>query len=306
MIVAVTGANGFIGRHLCERLVANGHETRPVVRVDYEQKRLSESMAGVDVVIHAAGETRAATRERLRASIVALTRDTLAAATAAKVKRFVFVSSQAAAGPSPYRTTPTREDDPPGPIEEYGRSKLEAERLVRLASIPFTIVRPSAVYGPGDADFRAMFRLASLGLAVHPGNRSQWISIIHVRDCADAIVRAATHEAASGRTYFVANDEPVQWSTLFEKVRLAAGGSLIADVEVPKSLVGLAAKAGDVAAQLTGSASLLTTEKTRLGKPAFWICSNERAKAEIGFRQAIALDVGIAETLRWYRANGWM
>src|SRR3569833_3788998 len=208
MIIAVTGANGFIGRHLCQTLAKRGYETRPVVRADFTDNRFEQIVAGADVLIHAAGATRAPTRAKSRASNVALTQRAIDAARAAGVGRFVFVSSPAAAGPAKSFDRPTREEDPLAPIEDYGESKRDAEDLVRQSGSPAVIVRPAAVYGPGDRDFRAMFSLAHRGLAIHAGNREQWISIIHVRDCVDGIIRAATANEALGREYFLANDTP--------------------------------------------------------------------------------------------------
>jgi nucleoside-diphosphate-sugar epimerase len=304
MIVVVTGANGFIGRHLTAALAQRGFEVRPIVRADFWDDRLERSADGTDILIHAAGATRAPTREGLRASNVDLTRRALGAAKAAGVRRFVFVSSQAAAGPAPALDRPITEDDEPRPVEEYGISKRDAEQLVRDRGVPASIVRPAAVYGPGDRDFRALFALAHRGMAIHAGTRKQWISIVHVRDCLDGIIRAATVDDAIGRTYFLANDAPVQWATLFELSRQAASARRLLDIEIPMPLVRVGALFGDAAARLTGKAGLLTTEKVRLGEAPYWVCSNARARAELGFAPATPLDGGVAETYRWYLENG--
>jgi nucleoside-diphosphate-sugar epimerase len=305
MIVAVTGAGGFIGRHLCAAFRAHGHEVREIVRADFDG-RLSKLIDGSDVVVHAAAATRAPTREALRGANVELTETVLAAANAAKVSRFVYISSQAAAGPAANRDTPVTEGDQPAPVEEYGRSKRDAELLVASSGLPFTIVRPASVYGPGDRDFLALFRLAKHGLAIHPGNREQWISIVHVHDCVQAIVTAATTPRAARMTYFIANAEPVQWRQVFELARTAAGASNIADVEIPMPIVEAGAMFGDALARFTGHAGLFTSEKVKLGKPPFWVCSNAKAVAELGFAETRGLAEGIAETLRWYQDNGWL
>ena len=305
MIVVVTGANGFIGKHLCATLAHRGHETRPVVRADFSDNRFEQIADGADVLIHAAGATRAPTRAKLRASNVDLTRRALEVAKAAGVKRFVFVSSQAAAGPAKSLVQPVREEDKPAPVEDYGISKRDAEDLVRESGLTAAIVRPAAVYGPGDRDFRALFALARRGVAIHPGNRDQWISIIHVDDCVDGIIRAATVSEAqsvtshSPREYFLANEEPVQWRTLFDLARAAAMRRLF-EVEIPMPLVRFGALIGDAAAQLTGHAGLLTTQKVLLGAAPFWVCSNARARRELGFVPATPLAAGVAATYRWY------
>ena len=125
MIAAITGANGFIGQHLVRRFAEAGWQVRPVVRRDYESGAMSGLLAGADVVVHAAGATRAPTRDQLRASIVELTAMTLDAARAANVGRFIYISSQAAAGPAPSRDDPVTEARSPC-RSPYGRAKLEA------------------------------------------------------------------------------------------------------------------------------------------------------------------------------------
>ncbi|HEX4682393.1 MAG TPA: NAD-dependent epimerase/dehydratase family protein [Gemmatimonadaceae bacterium] len=305
MIVAVTGANGFIGRHLCARFAAGGVDVRPIVRADYEKATLEDRLRDVNVVIHAAAATRAPTVAELRQSNVGLTERTLHAATRARVDRFVFVSSQAAAGPASARDQPVHEDLPATPVEPYGRSKFDAEALVRAAGIAWTIVRPAAVYGPGDRDFLALFRLARGGIALHPGNRDHWLSIAHVSDVADGIVAAATSAGAARRTYFLGGDAR-QWRDLYVLAATTAGSRLRADVELPFSLVNIAASFGDAAAILRGRAGLLTSGKVALSRPKYWLCSSDRAMRELGYSPRVALPDGFRDTYAWYRKEGWL
>jgi nucleoside-diphosphate-sugar epimerase len=306
MIVAITGANGFIGRHLVRHFGEAGWDVRPVVRRDYERGTVVDLFARADVVVHAAGATRAPSRARLRAANVELTERTLAAARQSEIGRFVFVSSQAAAGPAPSRTCAITEDEPPHPVGAYGHTKLDAERLVRASGLSFAIVRPGAVYGPWDRDFLAMHRLARRGIALHPGNREQWTSLVHSDDLADGIFRASTDARAMDQTFFLANPDPVQWHELFRLAAACSGRTLRVDVEIPSRLVDVAAMVGDVGAWIAGRAGLLTSDKVALSKPRFWICSSERARQLLGFVPRIALQHGLCETYHWYRSNGWL
>jgi nucleoside-diphosphate-sugar epimerase len=306
-VAAITGANGFIGRHLMRRFAESGWEARAVVRTDYASGAVAGLLENADVVVHAAGATRAPSQAALRASNVELTARTLEAARRANAKRFVFISSQAAAGPAHSRDTPITELMPATPVEVYGRTKLEAEELVRgTARMPAVILRPGAVYGPGDRDFLALFRLARHGVAIHPGNRSQWISIVHADDLADAILSASTVTGGAGKTYFIANDEPVQWGELFRAVAECAGRTLGVDIEVPAPMVDVGSKFGDLIARVTGHASLLTTDKVALSKSPFWICSSERAREELKFLPRVNLHAGLCATYHWYLTNGWL
>ncbi len=299
MIVAVTGAAGFIGRHLVARFEREGFDVRPIVRGDFESGRMESLVHGADVVVHAAAATRAPTVAQLRASNVALTARVIEAARAGRVRRLVFVSSQAAAGPALSLDRPIDETTMPAPIEAYGQSKLDAESLVRAAAdLEPVIVRPVSVYGPGDRDFSTVFALARRGIAVHPANREQWISIIHVRDLVEGILHAATHPQAAGRTYFLAGDDPVQWDTFFRMCAAITNRRLWLDIELPRSVITLAAHAGDMVAKLTGHAGLITTEKVKMAHPRFWVCSNARAKRELGFEPLVSLEEGLREVER--------
>jgi len=307
MIAVITGANGFIGRHLVRRFGEAGWETRSVVRRDLDSGDAERLFSGADVVVHAAGATRAPTATQLRASNIGLTRRVIDAARRGRAARLVFISSQAAAGPAPSRDNPVTEDTPPAPRESYGQSKLEAERLVEAATdLDPVILRPAAVYGPGDRDFLNMFRLARFGIALHPGNRDHWISILHVDDLATSVIEAASQKRSIGRKYFLANDEPIQWRQLFRHAANCANRKLAVAMAVPSPLVRIAAEIGDVAARLTGHAGLVTSEKVALSLPRFWICSSGRAKREIGFAPSIELSRGLRDTYQWYLAHHWL
>jgi nucleoside-diphosphate-sugar epimerase len=306
MLVAITGANGFIGRNLTRHFESQGWTVQSIVRRDFETDLFDRKLFGADVVVHAAGATRAPSHARLVESNVSLTARVIAASRRARVGRIVFVSSQAAAGPAISAARPVSEDTAPAPIEPYGRSKLEAETILRDADVPFVILRPAAVYGPYDRDFIALFRLASRGLAIHPANRDQWISIVHVDDLARGVLLASTRGEALGGTFFVANEQPVQWRELFYEAALSAQRRIRTDVQIPAWLVRVGAVAGDMVARITGRAGLLTSGKIALAKPPYWVCSSERIRRALGFATLTTLHDGIADTYRWYRAQGWL
>ena len=178
MNVLVTGATGFIGSHLAERLLADGHRVRCLVRRTANRRWLGDprleladgsitepsslpaAVAGIDIIFHVAGLTAARSREEFFRGNHDGTKNMLeAAARAGKPLRFVHVSSQAAAGPSP-TATPIDESFPCRPITAYGESKRAAEEevLKYADQFPITIVRPPAVYGPRDNGVYTFFR----------------------------------------------------------------------------------------------------------------------------------------------------
>jgi nucleoside-diphosphate-sugar epimerase len=325
MIAVVTGGSGFIGQNLVRRLLRDGHEVRclvrasggnvpssakrHVVRYDEPASLLScEAFEGADVVFHLAGATRATSAAGFTAANVTVTRNILGALVARRLcPRVLFVSSQAAAGPATARTRAIDEDDVPRPIEPYGRSKLEAERIVESFSdrVATTIVRPCSVFGPWDRDFFALFRMASRGFIVYPGIANQWISVLYVDDAIDGMLAAAGSREALGRKYFLASETPVQWRTLGQCVADVAQRQL-RHVDLPQPVVAAAAFAGELFGRLTRRAPLATRSKAALAAPRYWVCSASRARQELGFAPSHSLPEAVRATYYWYRQSGWL
>lgn len=330
MIVAITGANGFIGSHLAEAYAREGHEVRALVRagrvpptevaalpgvstvvVDYGDARdLRRALSGSDLVVHAAGATRAPPPARLRLmqANAGISRR-IARIVATGASRLVFISSQAAAGPATAAHRPVRERDHPAPVEPYGASKLEAERAVaeELEAARWIVVRPGAVYGPRERDFVNLFRAARHGVAVHPGNRDQSIAIVHVDDLVRGIMAAAAAGKTScGRSYFLANENPIAWRDLFALAARVCDSRVRLDLQIPAVVVDAIARVGDLHARITRRPGLLTTQKVALSKPRWWHCSVAAAAAEFGFAPRIQLLDGLASTYAWYRQAGWL
>lgn len=335
----VTGSSGFIGSHLVRALLRRRWEVRCLTRsasspeasgdavagagrsaepraqrylVDYAEPRTlaaTPALDGVTHVFHLAGVTRARSEDEFRRGNILPAESLLGALEArrAPLQRFLHVSSQAAAGPAPSLDHPTVESAPLLPIEAYGRSKADAEGVVHRYSrtLPCTIIRPPAVYGPADRGFLALFRLLRWRLSLHPGRRDAYLSMIFVDDLVEGMIEAALSPAANGGTYFLAHPEPVEWGELHRAVAALEEGRTV-KLDVPHFAVAGLGRIGDLYGRLTGRPPLLTSQKARLGRPRFWVCSAERARAAFGFEAPTSLESGLAATHRWYRAQGWL
>lgn len=323
MIAVVTGASGFIGRHLVGRLQREGHVVRCLTRVgggeppagvqrvrvdmrDASSLGTSPVFDDADVVFHLSAATRARSSDAFRIANVEPTRNILEAlAQRALTPRFVFVSSQAAAGPAGSVQRAVTEDDPPRPVEEYGRSKLEAERVVAQFRdrVPCVIVRPCSVFGPHDRDFLPMFRMTQQGVLVYPGTKHHWLSLLHIDDVVEGLLAAA--RMARSPVYFLAPEAPIQWRTLGEVIEGVAGRSAL-HVGVPGALVRGAAHIGDLASAFMLETPLLNTNKAELSRYPYWVCSAERAARELEWRPTRSLPDGVRDTYLWYQRSGWL
>jgi nucleoside-diphosphate-sugar epimerase len=328
MLAVVTGSTGFIGSHLVDALLARGATVRALVRGDtpatrrdkrvphweadlLDDRSVRESPVWKDAthVFHLAGVTKGRTLAHFRAGNVFPTANVLAAlaARSGRPPRTVVASSQAAVGPAARPDAPVREDDRPVPVENYGRSKLQAEQAVARYrdTLPITIVRPASVYGPRDRDFLAVFRQASRAVALHAAPRDQSFSIVYVTDLVRALILAAERPDAVGKTYFVADETPVTWQELYDEVAAAAGADPV-QIQLPIPAVWMAARAGDLLSMITGRATILNRNKAALARPRWWLCDASQARAELGWSAQVTLQCGVRETYLWYADAGWL
>jgi nucleoside-diphosphate-sugar epimerase len=312
----VTGATGFIGWHLCERLRDAGWSVRAVVRpgtakpvppgVERHESALVASQLGsafdsTAVVVHVAGTIWAPNEATFFRVNAGATREVAQAASQAGA-RLVYVSSQAAAGPSGPDTL-RRETDVPQPCSAYGRSKLAGELAIRqVHDLRWTILRPVAVYGPMDRNFLAVFRLARAGIFPVPSSLATPYMLIHVSDLVAAIECAIGSAAAVHETMFIGHPSVHSTESFLEAVAAAVGRPCRPFV-MPRLLLRALAAAGTVAMHL-GRPPVLDHSRLRELTAGRFICDVGRARAVLGFEAAIDLPEGFARTAAWYREQG--
>jgi len=324
--VVLTGANGFVGSHVLRALLSRGCRVAILLRRTSNTRLIAEHLHRVsvhygslsdlgslrdalreaDAVIHAAGKTKATRPQDYCEVNVDGTRRLVEACNeeCRSLGRFILISSLSAAGPGvPER--PAAETDPPRPVSAYGRSKLLAEHQVRSRSRwPYIVLRPAAVYGPGDRDFLMAFRTIRFGVAplINP---SQRVSLIFAADLAEAVIRALECRRAGGATYNLAHREPYSQVELSQMMVSAMGGRA-RRMGIPVAALYAAGMLMDLRAAFTSRTSILTVAKVPEYLAPGWVCSTERAERELDFVARTPLREGLRITVDWYRQKGWL
>jgi nucleoside-diphosphate-sugar epimerase len=315
--VLVTGSSGFIGKHLLRELQIHGNSVRVLARPGsklentdgvinvsgrLEEYDVASAADGCSVVYHLAGLTRAPNEAEFTLANAVGTHEAARGAQTAGA-RFVYVSSQAAAGTGTLEQ-PRKASDEPKPLSPYGKSKLEGERLTRkVAGLEYVIVRPSGVYGPGDKDFLFAFQAAAKGFFPVLGNPSRGITLIHVRDLVNAIILAGEHAGAVGNTYFAGHPKPTTWAGILE----AAGQSVGRKprfVQIPNAALWAAANTGELAG-IIGRVGLINRSRALELTAEGWVCDVAPLEA-LGWQASVDLEPGFLETADWYRSQKWL
>lgn len=243
-MIAVTGANGFVGAAVVAALARSGREVRPIGRHPHAgmvavgdigpETDWSQALQGVTSVIHCAArvhvmkETQADALAAFRSVNVAGTRRLAEQAATAGVRRLVFVSSIKVLGEATPPGMPFRASDSPAPLDAYGQSKWEAEQALwavcSTTGLQGVVVRPPLVYGPGvRANMARLMKLVASGLPLPLGGIRNQRSLVALDNLSDLLVRCVDHVAAAGHTFLVSDGEDLSTPDLIRQMALAMG-----------------------------------------------------------------------------------
>lgn len=320
----VTGASGFIGGHLVAALLKDNYRVRCLVRKtsslssiprdqvelvygDLEdQSSLEEAVAGVDYIFHLAGRVKGVNRREFFHTNREGTVHLLRAVERAKKKprSFIYVSSQAAAGPSP-DGRPLTEADPPRPVSYYGESKLAAEEEIKRSAglAGAVIIRPAVVYGPREKEIFQVVRLIEKGIRFRLGCRDTRLSMVYVSDLIRAILKGAERTGKGVKTYFISDGNTYAWSQILRAAAEMMGRKSLG-VTIPWKPAYLTVRT--LALLAPSSKAIIYLDKLREMKYKFWICNSKNATRELDFHPRFDLREGMKEAIDWYRREGWI
>ncbi|MCI0814920.1 MAG: NAD-dependent epimerase/dehydratase family protein [Chloroflexi bacterium] len=326
MKVLITGASGFLGSHIAEQFAAAGHETRLLLRRTSSREFLTfpheeaigdvtdpgslrPAVEGVEAVVHPAGLIKARSEAEFRAVNEQGTSNLVKAIEerAPDLRRFVYISSMSAHGPSP-GGEPRPTEAEPKPVSAYGRSKLGGETATRASALAdrSVIFRMPVIYGPRDPALLPFFKAVRLRIAPLLWGGRNRLSIIYASDAASAVVAATTADTdAGGRTYCPEDGIVYAWRDLLSAIESASGRQALM---VPIPLIGYQAAGlgSELFGRITGQAQVFDRDKVREMRRRAWVCSSTELREDLGWRPGVQIEEGARLTHEWYREAGWL
>ena len=301
--VALTGGTGFSGTFILPQLLAAGYDVvalarkpdvlagrcRNVIAGDLSNEvALAKLVEGADVVLHVGGATSAQSRQDYFDVNVEGTKRVFRAARAAHVTRFIYVSSLTAREPQ---------------LLDYGASKAAAEQFL----LPYDdedceilILRPPAVYGPGDRAALPLFKLLLSSLAVVPGRKDSRFSLLHVSDFAKVVCEAVER---GSHGIFELDDQTMgyTWADLVAASE-AITGKPVRVVYLPYGVLNAAAGVAETITKFTGKRAIATRQDIAKIYHRDWVVNGWLWP----IANPIKLQEGFAQTLKWYQQQGWL
>jgi nucleoside-diphosphate-sugar epimerase len=307
--VFLTGATGFVGGALARLLVERGCRVTAAIRESSRADRVPEGcdparvdfldpdslaprMEGADVIQHVAGAVKARCQEDFDLANAATTAALVRAAEkACPGALFVLTSSQSAAGPCGR-----------GPVTAYGRSKLLAERAA-TGFANRVIVRPPAVFGPGDEATRGLFRWAGRGLMATPRTRGAFCAVF-VEDLAHLLAEVMDRPEVRGAVLQPSYPETITWKDFHRAMELAAGRRIL-HLRIPTGLIHAAGAMAEAAASVTGACPFVTRDKARELTAETWVIRQDEVEAVLGWTPRTPLVEALRVSLESSPSKGY-
>jgi nucleoside-diphosphate-sugar epimerase len=324
MKVLITGASGFIGSHLAEKLLGQGYEVACLKRKTSDTKwleglnikfipgdccdkgSLNDYIKDYDYILHLSGLTKANSKRDFYMVNEKGTENIIEAVSRynSGIKRFIYLSSLSAFGPMVNKNLPS-ENSKPHPVSDYGKSKLMGENAVLKYRnrVPISILRPTVVYGPRDRQLFLLFKLIKKGILPYWGDG--YISLIYIDDLIDAIILTMQREDAVGKTYFISDGKVYSNNEVLNEIASALDVRVF-KIRLPKPVLPLIGFLGDGIGKITGKSTMINRDKMKELVHTHWVCDISKARDELGFEPKVGIKKGIKWTVDWYKIHRWL
>lgn len=324
--IVLTGANGFLGSHLVDRLLKENVEIHCIVRKTSNLKwlkgkniqihtcgladieALKNVFQNVDYIFHLAGTVAALKYEDYLYGNVEITKNILEAALFHQnsIKKIVVTSSLAVGGPST-KNNPIDESTGFNAVALYGKAKVEQELMCQkyMDSLPITIARPSVISGSREVELFEYIKAVNGGIVPLVGFQEKYVGIVNVKDLVEGFYQMAISDKTSGEAYYLSSEEIISWKALAEVIANKLGKKPLF-LKLPHFAIKMAGSISGFVGKLKGKAPTFDAEKAKEGVEEAWICNVEKAKRDFGFKQTVSIKEGIEDAIDWYKENNWL
>ena len=276
---------------------------------------------GWDYVVHAAGATKCLHPEDFFRTNTDGTRNLIDGLRQAGMvpRRFVFLSSLSIFGAvreepvrkatpdNPWIYSPILLTDQPRPNTAYGRSKLQAERYLQAQQdFPYTILRPTGVYGPRERDYFLMAQSIAGHIDFAVGYKPQEITFVYMMDVVQAVYRCLDAPAALGRAYFLSDGQVYNSRRFSDLLQQELGNPWVLHVKAPLWFLRIVCWLSGQTSRISGRLNALNDDKYHILKQRNWQCDIEPARRDFGYDPQWTLEEGVRQSVRWYKENGWL
>lgn len=334
--VLITGANGFVGSFMVEEAIRRGYDVYAAMRAESskanleglspkfidlpyaDKNRMKKCLAGLrsvvgqfDLIIHTMGLTKCKHKSDFDVVNFEYTRNFVQALMESGMtpKHFIYLSSLSAFGSGDRKSLkPIELTDEPKPDTAYGASKLKTERFLATLdtkTFPYTILRPTGIYGPKEKDYFVMLKTLTRHLNPGIGFEPQYITFIYVKDLVDLVFLAAEKKGV-GKAYFVADGDVWTSDNYVKLCKQLLGVKRTLNIKVPCCIVKVLAFLFDKIGGLFGVTPTLNMDKYNILSATNWKCDIEPLKKDFDFKARYNLVRGLKESIRWYRQNNWL
>lgn len=323
MKILVTGANGFLGSHIAEKLLKKGYDVVCLVRKESNKRWLNDILSSVelrysdflypetlkgnfediDMVIHAAGLVNTFDWHNFYLVNFLGTKNILKSCTESKsVRKFIYLSSHTASGPSSTDDV-KNENSVAKPASHFGKSKLLAEEevLKYISTFNIVILRPTVVYGPRDYNLLPLFKFAKKGVFVRFGDLNRIVNLCYIDDFVDGVLKTLDCSICSGEIYYLGgqNEYFYEIKDALSKVM----GKKTQDLVVPKFIATSITMFYEIFGRITKKTFPLNKDRVIDLVQKNWGITIEKARRDLNYNPQVMLQEGLTLTLDWYKKN---